>query len=562
MNDKERSFLKKRYIYALLAALFIFHFVNNYIIIYKNEIPFEGDSLARYKQSVELFRGLSKVQDKPSFLYFLDYNFKQANHATIYTFIAAPLYAIFGVSRKIASMSNMFFLFILIWSIFLIGREFSDEYGGLLSAFIISTYPHVFAMSRMYMPDFGALAMVSLSMFLLIKSNNFFDRKYSMLFGLAVAVTIMTKLSSAHFIVAPVIFCIFQLKPWLALRSEYRSKIIAGICNLALSLFIFLTLVLPWLNFAARRYYDLCREWGADTPSLHKVPGGLSYHFVNSFLNTQLHWFYAALFFFSAIVLIFKKPRQLIFLLLWYLVPLFIMAGVTPPGYCERFTLPGLGGIAVISALGIRKISFSRSKSSICVFIICILGLIQYFLISYSPLAINIYPYMRIQKDVKDPMLRFQDASISHVGLFQAKKEDWKAEEITSVIMKDRGGYLPVKVLIIYSPFVLPGSLEEKILERQLPIRLYWSYQLFTGPPLRDGDVIDVEKIKEMNSIMEQSDYILTYDKHFMPDNLFLVPDEIYRIFIKENENNFKEIGKLAMPDNYTLHIYRRITKN
>jgi hypothetical protein len=128
--------------------------------------------------------------------------------------------------------------------------------------------------------------------------------------------------------------------------------------------------------------------------------------------------------------------------------------------------------------------------------------------------------------------------------------------------MKDRGEYLPVKVLVIYSPFVLPGSIEEKILERQLPIKLYWSHQLFTGPSLRDGDVIDVEKIKEMNSIMEQSDYILTYDKHFMPGNLFLVPDETYRIFIKENENNFKEIEKLAMPDSYTLHIYRRITKN
>lgn len=178
---------------------------------------------------------------------------------------------------------------------------------------------------------------------------------------------------------------------------------------------------------------------------------------------------------------------------------------------------------------------------------------------------------MMIPRDIKSLIQGRYETNISHVGLFQAKKCNWETDRIISIVMKDNAEYSPKEVLIIYGSWSLLGSLGEQIINRRLPLILYWSWDVsiidepqretivrsqlrYRKQSLRDRNYSQGD-IKKITSVILQSNYILTYDRRFIPEFTFL-PDGMFKIF-KENRANFKEIEKLPMPDGYILHVYK-----
>jgi len=125
--------------------------------------------------------------------------------------VAVPFYAVFGLSADIGIAGmNSVFLFILIFSVFGIGKKMMNQKAGVLSAFIVSMFPVIFIESRYFMTDIPLVAMVSLSLFTMLMTDGFRNRKYSLIFGLSLGLGMLTKYSFIFFITGPLVFYLYS----------------------------------------------------------------------------------------------------------------------------------------------------------------------------------------------------------------------------------------------------------------------------------------------------------------------------------------------------------------
>jgi 4-amino-4-deoxy-L-arabinose transferase-like glycosyltransferase len=135
-------------------------------------------------------------------------------------------YKLFGVSMDVAASVSTLFLVVLLVAAYGIGRRIGGKGVGLLSAFVTSTLPMIFAMSRYTYIEFSLTAMVALSIWLLLSSERFSHRWYSLLFGLAAGLGLLTKWTYVLFV--------FPVLAIVLLRTASWSEVKRGIGSLRL----------------------------------------------------------------------------------------------------------------------------------------------------------------------------------------------------------------------------------------------------------------------------------------------------------------------------------------
>jgi len=138
-------------------------------------------------------------------------------------FITHIFYKILGGSIASARFSILFFAPIFIISMYGIGLKFGDEISGLTVAALAASSPYILNTSRSYFPDFPQMAMTALCFFLLLRSEEYRDKKFSILLGIGLGLSFLTKWSSPFFLTIPVI--------WFILPHLFRNKK-AAICSL------------------------------------------------------------------------------------------------------------------------------------------------------------------------------------------------------------------------------------------------------------------------------------------------------------------------------------------
>jgi len=120
------------------------------------------------------------------------------------------IFYLFNLSIDAAISTNIIFLFILYVSVYGIGKTICNKNIGLLSVLIISLFPMVYGMSRQFLLDFPLTAMFSLSIYLLLLTNKFNNKKYSVLLGLIIGLSMLVKWSFPIFFLYP--FAIIIIK--------------------------------------------------------------------------------------------------------------------------------------------------------------------------------------------------------------------------------------------------------------------------------------------------------------------------------------------------------------
>ena len=70
-----------------------------------------------------------------------------------------PLYLLFGPSRLVAYLTNIFYLGLLLGGIYLLGAHLYGRSAGLLAAFIAATFTATVNYSRDYLLEFPATAL-------------------------------------------------------------------------------------------------------------------------------------------------------------------------------------------------------------------------------------------------------------------------------------------------------------------------------------------------------------------------------------------------------------------
>jgi 4-amino-4-deoxy-L-arabinose transferase-like glycosyltransferase len=132
-------------------------------------------------------------------------------------------YKLFGISMDVAASVNMVFLVVLLVAAYGIGSRLGGKGAGLLSAFITSTFPMIFGMSRYTYIEFALTAMVALSFWLLLLNRGFRHKRYSLLFGLAAGLGLLTKWTFSLLVFPALLVVVLRAGVLSGLRKNLRS---------------------------------------------------------------------------------------------------------------------------------------------------------------------------------------------------------------------------------------------------------------------------------------------------------------------------------------------------
>lgn len=124
--------------------------------------------------------------------------------------VAVPFQLATGFSEDAYGASLLVFSCILAFSIFGLGSRFFDKNAGLLAAILALTFPLVSGVSRTFLADYPTTAMTAFSFWMLVLSEGFTKRRYSILFGMATGLGFLAKLLFPVFIIGPVLFVLWK----------------------------------------------------------------------------------------------------------------------------------------------------------------------------------------------------------------------------------------------------------------------------------------------------------------------------------------------------------------
>ena len=131
--------------------------------------------------------------------------------APLFPLTTVPLYAAFGESREVAHLTNALYLALLLGLTVALGAHTASLRAGLVAAFALATFPGVVNYSRDYLFEFPASAFVTLAVYGLARSDGWRSTRWSIVFGLGAALTVLTKTMTGIFLVGPT--------AWIAVRT-------------------------------------------------------------------------------------------------------------------------------------------------------------------------------------------------------------------------------------------------------------------------------------------------------------------------------------------------------
>ena len=448
---RQNSFTNK-YCFRILLVLLLFHTVNNYIILTNDDTPLLWDGGDYFFKSLQYYNVFVNFDSN----FISRFNDVSLYRPPLLMLSSVPLYLVFGRSTDVAVMTNILYLIILIFSIYGIGRRIHSKEVGLMAAFIVTFFPIIFGMSRSYWQDFPLTAMVSLSLYLLIRTNYFRDRKYSVLFGLSIGLGMLTKWTHFVFLTGPFLY-IFTLS--LKLDEESHEEKKRPILNFIIAILVGMVVASFWyipngLDVAgklfglsvgvtgkgdeATRFQQLGETIGpSGTLKSLLFYGGM-------LVNEQVSFFFAGLFLiFTVMLLKRERGKTLWMFLLWVVIP--FIAFTLIKNKTTRNTVPMIPAIGLIISWGIMSLRASWTRKAV-IAIILLIGFFQYITISYGS---NLFPKkLDLTIPVGEIVFYEQFENRSH-AIFRANQGDWKAEEIVNRINMDRGNKKDIQIVLL-----------------------------------------------------------------------------------------------------------------
>lgn len=154
--------------------------------------------------------------------------------------VAVPFSWIFGDVGAGVQASSSFWLALLILFTYLLGAAIQDKLTGVIAATLVSIYPCFFGLSRGFGLDLPLAAMVAITCYCLLRSEDFSRRGWSIGCGMALGLGVLTKPQIAIF-VFPVVGAMVVVRLVTHRTVELRKRT-AHLC-LALLLAVGLTFV-------------------------------------------------------------------------------------------------------------------------------------------------------------------------------------------------------------------------------------------------------------------------------------------------------------------------------
>lgn len=422
----------KNYFFAGIFIIFLFHLFCNIIILEQDNVVFYFDEGSFYNISVDYYKHLFSV---PKISEVFRRFHSISNFYPPLAYIARmPFYAIWGASQDVSALANLFFLFILIYFVFLIGDYIKGPETGILAAFLISFYPAVYGFSRTNFVTIPMASSVALSLYLLLRCDNFISRKFSILFGISVGLGLLIKWLQIIYIFPPAFLCLF-----ISLKKRKEINFIQSIGNMLISVIICLLIVSVWYLPNIKNIFSIMFSASYDNPNwvifvnyLQRNPFRVNLLKYLAILEQyQLYTFFTALFLYSFFKYLRAKNDNIkSFLIISFAIPYIVFNFSVVDYYsgdvCPRYIVPLLIQAAIITAIGVTEIKKNIIKQALVVCIV-VFGLSQFFWtwIFYSKTNTEFYT----EEDFERRTTR---------GLLSPKKLDWQLQEIINTIRDNR----------------------------------------------------------------------------------------------------------------------------
>lgn len=442
-----------RKLIILLAILLLAHIISNAVILAGDNTPLLWDGGDYFHKSLKYYDVFARP--RPDFL--SRFNTVSTYRPPLVMLSSLPLYFLFGRSADVAVMTNFLFFFILLFSIYGTGRILKNRQTGLLAAFVVSTFPIIFGLSRSYWMDFPLTAMVSLGVYLLLRTGGFSDRRWSVIFGVSAGLGMLTKWTWFIFLAGPFLYVLLSRSRQdgpareTAAPARYQNAALSVLAAVAVSAFWYIPngvnvagklfgLAAGMSSEEATRFQQLGESIGpTGILNIRSIT-----FYAGKLVNEQITFTYAVLFaVFTAVLLMRSRNRRSWIMFLWIVLP--VIAFTLIKNKTVRNDVPVLPAIALVIASGIMEIRGPR-KRRLLMAAVLIFGLLQYTATSYG--ARWLPGRLGLGTPIGDVVFfsRYQNTSYA---LFRARSGDWKADEILDTIDASRGGETGVKVVLI-----------------------------------------------------------------------------------------------------------------
>lgn len=221
---------RKKLEVTLLGILIAAHLLCNFIWINSNSnvLIFQGKS---WQKNINIYsvlkHNLAEFQ-KPN----KEINFSKLYNLVVideysppfYFWIAALVNLLLSsvIPQAMLLSSSLFFIFLII-IVYKTG-EYLSKGSGMLSAFICSLYPFIYLPSRAFNMALAVGVMVTLSVFILLKTEMFSSRAYSIALGVCLALGMLTKYTFFVFLIGPVTAVVFEIIKKRKNDSVWRQR--------------------------------------------------------------------------------------------------------------------------------------------------------------------------------------------------------------------------------------------------------------------------------------------------------------------------------------------------
>jgi 4-amino-4-deoxy-L-arabinose transferase-like glycosyltransferase len=206
----------------VLALLWLFHVVNNGLWQSTNVVILGWDRPAHLLRSLAYHQALRPLSLDSISQIITYHNF----YPPLFHLSVALFYGLFGVSADVTAAANAIYMAVLLFAVYGIGKRMFGAKVGLLAAFLVSMLPIVFCLSRYTYVEYALMSMVALSVYLLIRTDEFQNKTYSLLFGLSVGLGMLTKWVFIAFLAGPLGYVLIRAFPRQGLRWTLgRAKV-------------------------------------------------------------------------------------------------------------------------------------------------------------------------------------------------------------------------------------------------------------------------------------------------------------------------------------------------
>jgi 4-amino-4-deoxy-L-arabinose transferase-like glycosyltransferase len=411
----------QRYDYILVFSICLAVIIANYIWVSLETRPPHWDMARHLYNSVwyldyfkngEITKIVADYKYYPPFLYL----------------VTIPFYLLFGLTIKTSILSNSFFIFVLGFSIYGIGKNLWGRRTGILASVFILSSPMIITQFKEYQVDAPSTAMVALVTYLLVKGKEFSSRWWSLFLGLAVGLTFLTKWTMGLVVLLPISYAILLglIKSWKARDSVIFFNIIVFILT------AFFVSSFWYLQNFGQLTYDLLLNGNKagiteGDPAVGTYASNVWY--ANNAINNQLYLVPFAFFIFGLLYNLRNLKnfgRKNIYPILLIAGAIFIFTFLRNKD--ARYTLPILVGVAILSTYWISLISKGNVKRIITIILVsyCFLAFI---LISFG---VNFIP-------AKLEFGRLNVFSQKGYIIGPPTKEEWYQEKIFNDISKEVG---------------------------------------------------------------------------------------------------------------------------